>query len=153
MGRSLDPRRSGRRQRIGAAAEALGDGLDLAAGDAEAAQGVARHLDPELALALHGLARVTDIAELLATELLSNAVRHTKGPVAFRLLWADGVLRIGAWDADPTPPAPPLRPAPVAEEEGRGLDLVRACADLWGWHLQPKDGDAGKYVWCELGAA
>ncbi|MEL3950298.1 ATP-binding protein [Streptomyces sp. LNU-CPARS28] len=106
-----------------------------------------------VALALHGLARVTDIAELLATELLSNAVRHTKGPVAFRLLWAGGVLRIGAWDADPTPPAPPLRPAPVAEEEGRGLDLVRACADLWGWHLQPKDGDAGKYVWCELGAA
>ncbi|WJV48665.1 ATP-binding protein [Streptomyces flavofungini] len=104
-------------------------------------------------LTLHGLARVTDIAELLATELVANAVRHTKGPVAFRLLWADGVLRIGTWDADPTPPAPPLRPALDLEEQGRGLDLVRACADTWGWHPLPGCGDAGKYVWCELGAA
>ena len=104
-------------------------------------------------LAVHELGEITDVAELLATELVSNAVRHTKGPVAFRLLWSGGVLRIAAWDADPSPPAPTLRAAPCDAEDGRGLDLVRCCADTWGWYPLPSGGDTGKYVWCELGAA
>ncbi|MEV0113479.1 ATP-binding protein [Streptomyces sp. NPDC050844] len=104
-----------------------------------------------LILTLHCLSQLTDLAELLATELVSNAVRHTKGPAALRLRYSDGVLRIGAWDADPTPPAPPLRTADVDAEQGRGLDLVRACADGWGWY--PVATDSGKYVWCELCAA
>ncbi|TGA91584.1 ATP-binding protein [Streptomyces sp. MZ04] len=104
-----------------------------------------------LILALHCLPQLTYLAELLATELVSNAVRHTKGPAALRLRYSDGVLRIGAWDADPTPPAPPLRTADVDAEQGRGLDLVRACADGWGWY--PVAAASGKYVWCELSAA
>jgi len=104
-----------------------------------------------LILTLHDLIRLVDVAELLATELVSNAVRHTKGPAALRVRWAAGVLRIGAWDADPQPPQP------VGElelaEEGRGLALVRACADLWGWQPLSRDGRSGKYVWCELAAA
>ncbi|MET8687457.1 ATP-binding protein [Streptomyces sp. NPDC004732] len=104
-----------------------------------------------LILALHCLPQLTDLAELLATELVSNAVRHTKGPAALRVRYADGVLRIEAWDADPTPPAPPPRIADARAEQGRGLDLVRACADGWGWY--PVAADSGKYVWCELGVA
>ncbi|MEV8021739.1 ATP-binding protein [Streptomyces sp. NPDC086554] len=104
-----------------------------------------------LILTLHCLPQLSDLAELLATELVSNAVRHTKGPAALRVRHSDGVLRIGAWDADPTPPAPPLRTADVDAEQGRGLDLVRACADGWGWY--PVAVDSGKYVWCELCAA
>lgn len=92
------------------------------------------------------------MAELLATELMSNAVRHTKGPAALRLSWEGGLLRLGAWDADPTPPRPPIHPA-LDAEQGRGLALVRACADGWGWHPYATCGDSGKYVWCELGAA
>jgi hypothetical protein len=81
---------------------------------------------------MHGLIRLVDTAELLATELVSNAVRHTKGPAALRVRWSAGVLRIGAWDADPQPPEPPVPLEQVADvEEGRGLELVRACADLW----------------------
>ncbi|MET7361059.1 ATP-binding protein [Streptomyces sp. NPDC005562] len=104
-----------------------------------------------LILTLHCLPQVVDMAELLATELVSNAVRHTKGPAALRVRYADGVLRIGAWDADPTPPAPPPRMADPGAERGRGLDLVRACADGWGWH--PAATEPGKHVWCELDAA
>ncbi|AIJ15715.1 hypothetical protein SLITK23_27650 [Streptomyces lividans] len=72
---------------------------------------------------MHGLIRLVDVAELLATELVSNAVRHTKGPAALRIRWSPpGTLRIGAWDADPEPPEPPARFERVAElEEGRGL--------------------------------
>ncbi len=59
-------------------------------------------------LTLHGLIRLADVAELVAAELVSNAVRHTKGQAALRVQWRAGVLRIGAGDADPQPPEPSL---------------------------------------------
>ncbi|GHJ01035.1 MULTISPECIES: ATP-binding protein [Streptomyces] len=108
-----------------------------------------------LILTMHGLIGMVDLAELLATELVANAVRHTKGPAALRVRWTgNGVLRIGAWDADPSPPEPP-RPFDLGPdaEEGRGLALVRACADVWGWQPLVREGNRGKYVWCELGSA
>ncbi|EFF91126.1 ATP-binding protein [Streptomyces sp. e14] len=110
-----------------------------------------------LILTLHGLIGLVDTAELLATELISNAVLHTKGPAALRLRFSAGVLRIGAWDADPAPPEPPATPAALEDladqEGGRGLFLVKTCADLWGWQPQTRNGDRGKVVWCELSAA
>ncbi|EGX59503.1 hypothetical protein SZN_12258 [Streptomyces zinciresistens K42] len=107
-----------------------------------------------LILTMHGLIGLVDTAELLATELVANAVRHTKGPAALRVRWSAGVLRIGAWDADPEPPRPPAELANLGDaEEGRGLALVRACADLWGWQPLTRDGNRGKYVWCELTTA
>ncbi|MEV5931190.1 ATP-binding protein [Streptomyces sp. NPDC052079] len=107
-----------------------------------------------LILTMHGLIGLVDTAELLATELVANSVRHTKGPAALRVRWAGGVLRIGAWDTDPEPPEPPGRWEQLAEaEEGRGLALVRACADLWGWQPHARGGSQGKYVWCDLVAA
>ncbi|MFD7770808.1 ATP-binding protein [Streptomyces sp. NPDC059787] len=106
-----------------------------------------------LILTVHGLIRLVDVAELLATELVSNAVRHTKGPAGLRVRWSPpGTLRIGAWDADPQPPEPP-RPFEDETEDGRGLALVRACADVWGWQPPARQGSRGKYVWCELSAA
>ncbi|MFE7041183.1 ATP-binding protein [Streptomyces atratus] len=107
-----------------------------------------------LILTLHGLLPLSETAELAATELVSNAVRHTKGPAALRLRWAGRVLRIGVWDADPTPPAPPLSASTSAEaENGRGLDLVRNSTDGWGWYPLDSAGNSGKFVWCELLAA
>jgi hypothetical protein len=41
----------------------------------------------------------------------------------------------------------------IDAEAGRGLELVRACADDSGWHPLAQGGDAGKYVWCDLGVA
>jgi anti-sigma regulatory factor (Ser/Thr protein kinase) len=104
---------------------------------------------------MHGLIALVDTAELLAAELVSNAVRHTKGPAALRVRYAVGVLRIGAWDADPEPPGPPgeFESVESCSEEGRGLALVWACADLWGWQPLSRHGNRGKYVWCELAAA
>ncbi|MFJ2394993.1 ATP-binding protein [Streptomyces sp. NPDC087843] len=108
-----------------------------------------------LILTTHGLIRLVDVAELLASELVSNAVRHTKGPAALRVRWAPpGTLRLGAWDANPEPPEPPRSLDRFAErEEGRGLALVQACSDLWGWQPLSRFGNRGKYVWCELAAA
>lgn len=107
-----------------------------------------------LILTMHGLIGLVDVAELVATELVCNAVRHTEGPAALRVRWAAGVLRIGAWDADPAPPEPPREWERLGEaEEGRGLALVRACADTWGWQPLSRHGNRGKYVWCDLAAA
>jgi len=48
-------------------------------------------------------------------------------------------------------PQPLLRPAPsVDADSGRGLLLVEAVSDRWGWH--PDDGPGlAKVVWAELG--
>ncbi|MFI2202447.1 ATP-binding protein [Streptomyces sp. NPDC020192] len=106
-----------------------------------------------LILTLHGLIGLVDTAELLAAELVSNAVRHTKGSAALRVRrTAEGVVWIGAWDTDPAPPDLPRSLEEVAEsEDGRRLGLVSACAQLWGWQPSARFGDRGKYVWCELG--
>jgi len=105
-----------------------------------------------LILTMHGLIALVDTAELLATELVGNAVRHTEGPAALRVSWSLDTLRIGAWDANPEPPEPPSELTAITDlEEGRGLALVKACADLWGWQPLSRNGHRGKYVWCELG--
>ncbi|MFI9563264.1 ATP-binding protein [Streptomyces rishiriensis] len=107
-----------------------------------------------LVLTLHGLVGLVDTAEPLASELMSNAVLHTKGPACLRLRFRDGVLQIGAWDADPEPPEPPCRLEEVTgAESGRGMGLVRACADVWHWQPLSRMGRRGKLVWCELAVA
>jgi hypothetical protein len=104
-----------------------------------------------IVLTIHGLIHLADTAELLGAELISNAVRHTKGPAALRLRWRDGVLRVGAWDADPEPPDFPEEFTELTgDEDGRGLSLMRACSQLWGWQPLSRFGNRGKYVWCEL---
>ena len=108
-----------------------------------------------LILTLHGLARLSDTAELLASELMSNTVLHTKGPACLRVRFRGGVLQIGAWDADPEPPEPPSRLAELGSdaENGRGMALVQACSDLWHWQPLSRMGHRGKLVWCEIDAA
>lgn len=103
-------------------------------------------------LVRHGLADLLDTAALLATELLTNAYLHSGGPASLRLRWSAGTLRLGVWDTDATPPDAGGRVAGCDEESGRGLLLVKVCADKWGWYLLGDDifGANGKYVWCEL---
>ncbi|MGQ4381838.1 ATP-binding protein [Streptomyces sp. SAS_270] len=102
-------------------------------------------------LAAHGLTGLTPTAELLASELLTNAHLHTAGPYALRVhTEGSDRLRIAVWDSDPLlppgfgDPGVPPRPADT-EEHGRGLHLVRACADAWG-AAATQDG---KLLWAE----
>ncbi|MBC9728581.1 ATP-binding protein [Streptomyces sp. TRM68367] len=110
----------------------------------------------------HGRPEILDAVELMASEMVSNAYRHTDGPASLRLTaLADGRLRVGVWDSHPRVPAPfgrsprdrvPL--APVEGEGGRGLRLVQECADNWGgWSLGDGllDRHVGKLLWFEVG--
>ncbi len=107
-----------------------------------------------LILTLHGLPHLLEAAELAATELVTNAIQHTKGPAAMKLHWSAPTLRITVQDTNPrlyaSPPPSPTR------ESGRGLTLVKECADKWGWFTSiitdERAYENGKFVWCELAA-
>nr|WP_043173221.1 ATP-binding protein [Streptomyces sp. NRRL B-24484] len=87
-----------------------------------------------------------DVAELLTSELITNALVHTPtGAVFDAALTPEGLLRIEVRDGAPGLPG---RRAPGEyATSGRGLLLVEALADDWGVQLR---GD-GKVTWFELG--
>lgn len=94
------------------------------------------------------LDRVGDIAALLVSELVTNALRHAAGPVGVRLVRGPGgvagVLLVEV--SDPLPDPPRERVARPDDEDGRGLQLVAAAARRWG----TRPGGTGKTVWFEL---
>ncbi|NEC89844.1 SpoIIE family protein phosphatase [Streptomyces sp. SID12501] len=91
-----------------------------------------------------GLARLVDIAELLVSELVTNAVRHSHGhPVELRLVRGETLL-CEVDDDDHT--LPTLLSAEPMAEAGRGLRVVSTLAREWG---ASRTG-AGKTVWFEL---
>ncbi|MEW2397912.1 ATP-binding protein [Streptomyces sp. NPDC046862] len=118
------------------------------------APGVAR-ATLRTALAAHDLTRLAPTAELLATELLTNAHAHTRGPYALRIQSTEpDRLVVAVWDADPTVPDAFKEGAPLAvpeqdAERGRGLQLVRACADSLGVSVLRERGAStgGKLLW------
>ncbi|MFD7707744.1 ATP-binding protein [Streptomyces sp. NPDC059785] len=123
------------------------------------APGVAR-VTLRAVLAAHGLAASAPTAELLASELLTNAHLHTEGPYALRVLSGTdpGRVRVAVWDTDPKVPpgfrgVPPQAAAAMTDEHGRGLPLVRACADAWGSSVLRELGSSkgGKLLWAECG--
>ncbi len=98
------------------------------------------------------LTGLTDSAELIAAELLTNAVAASQPsldilPVRLWLLSDRCRLLIMVWDTSPQPPLP--APTDDDAENGRGLQLVEAVCTRWSWYPTPEL--AGKVVWalCE----
>jgi serine/threonine-protein kinase RsbW len=89
-----------------------------------------------------------DVAVLLTSELVSNAVRHAASRLGLDVCAERDIdlVRIEVRDADERLPVV-RRPEPDAES-GRGLFLVEALARRWG--AEPERG--GKVVWFELAA-
>ncbi|WP_329139958.1 ATP-binding SpoIIE family protein phosphatase [Streptomyces sp. NBC_01476] len=81
---------------------------------------------------------------LLASELLSNAVRHACGPLRLRLRQAGEELSVEVSDGSPV--LPQARFAVADAESGRGLLLVDSLARAWGT-VPTVDGKA---VWFSL---
>ena len=94
-------------------------------------------------------AEVRDTAALLTTELVSNAIRHTREELVLTVRLAGGRLRVGV--ADSSHRRPQLVQAGKRDTSGRGLHLVEALADQWG--VDPDGRGLGKTVWFELPAA
>ncbi|PSL00646.1 hypothetical protein CLV63_101120 [Murinocardiopsis flavida] len=101
-----------------------------------------------------------DAAELLASELVTNAVtatgddtdrplRYTElrglALIGMELRAEDGVLHIYVWDRAMAPPV--RKEVGFDAEDGRGILLVDMISSHWG-HYYPEFG--GKVVWCEV---
>ncbi|MFJ3443777.1 SpoIIE family protein phosphatase [Streptomyces sp. NPDC086081] len=91
-----------------------------------------------------GLPELAAPAELLASELVTNAVRHSRArPVALRLVRGDTLL---CEVDDDDHELPTLLSAGPLDDRGRGLRVVSTLARQWG---TSRTG-AGKTVWFEL---
>ncbi|MFF3748846.1 ATP-binding protein [Streptomyces sp. NPDC002018] len=92
-----------------------------------------------------------EVAELLMSELVTNALVHTERGAVVTATVADSRLRVEVRDFVTTLPLPLARPEtqpPAADDatHGRGLALVRTLADDWGIRSRP----LGKVVWFEM---
>lgn len=85
------------------------------------------------------------VAELLMSELVTNALVHTEHGAVVKATVADSRLRVEVRDFIDAPPTPN---APTEDDgtHGRGLVLVEGLADAWGVRSQ----GLGKMVWFEL---
>jgi hypothetical protein len=110
-----------------------------------------------------GLDDLTDVAQLLVSELTTNVVEAATDPdgkprydgdgklplLWVRLLFDQTRLMIEVWDTLPMNlGAPTVQNPDWDDEHGRGLDIVDTLAEDWGWELVP--GWNGKKVWAIL---
>ncbi|MFI6370146.1 SpoIIE family protein phosphatase [Streptomyces sp. NPDC050546] len=91
-----------------------------------------------------GLEETAFAAELILSELITNAIRHGAAPIRVRLLYGHALI-CEVSDASNT--APHLRRAASTDEGGRGLFLVAQLSRSWGTRYLPE----GKVIWAECG--
>ncbi|WNI18192.1 ATP-binding protein [Actinacidiphila sp. ITFR-21] len=95
-----------------------------------------------------GLPHLADTVELLVSELVGNAVRHTGARTfGLRMDYKRGWVRVEVWD--PSRALPCRMPVREMDTSGRGLFLVGELSDRWGVDLLAR----GKTTWFELRAA
>lgn len=87
--------------------------------------------------------RLAEAAELMASELATNCVRHAK--TDFELtVEVEGEIRVEVRDVSRGRPT--MRSPEAADPTGRGLRIVQALSDAWGVTPSSK----GKVVWFAL---
>jgi anti-sigma regulatory factor (Ser/Thr protein kinase) len=91
-----------------------------------------------------GLADVEQQAELLVSELVTNAVVHAHSAVRVELTTGDRRVTVKVFDEGAGWPR--VERVSIWSERGRGLRLVELASNRWG--VEPSDD--GKYVWFEL---
>jgi anti-sigma regulatory factor (Ser/Thr protein kinase) len=104
----------------------------------------ARHLGAQ-ALRRWGYgSSLVDDAQLVLSELTTNAVLHARSPFSVLVRRGPSGVRISVRDASHTRPT--LQPDDSTRPSGRGLRIVAAVSVAWGVDLSA----AGKTVWAEL---
>jgi anti-sigma regulatory factor (Ser/Thr protein kinase) len=93
-------------------------------------------------LAAWGLDSLEESTKLIVSELVTNAVRHSTGPIGLRLIQHQ-VLTCEVFDNSGSTPR--LRRAQTTDENGRGLFLVAQLSRRWG--CRPVSD--GKVVWSD----
>ncbi|MFE2542655.1 ATP-binding protein [Actinacidiphila glaucinigra] len=91
-----------------------------------------------------GLGDLADTLELLVSELVTNALRHARGPVRLNLRVQGAFLRCEVEDINPRTPV--RRVADGEAEGGRGIEILALLSDAWGTDRTA----TGKTTWFEL---
>jgi PAS domain S-box-containing protein len=91
------------------------------------------------------LPEATFTAELVVSELVTNAIRYGAHPIRLRLIHDTATLICEVSDTNHT--APHLRRAKTWDEGGRGLLLVAQLTQRWG----SRHTAEGKTIWAEIG--
>jgi hypothetical protein len=103
-----------------------------------------------------GAAEYADDVAVVVSELVTNALRHAlpasgetrqRRPVRLGLLQPGPCVLCAVFD--PSRAVPVTKEADVLAETGRGLHVVGALADLWGYTTP---SDRGKAVWAMFAA-
>lgn len=82
---------------------------------------------------------------LLTAEVVTNAILHARTPLKLEAVEVAGRgIRVSVTDGDSTPPV--KKDYGPSSPTGRGLHIVEAMADRWGF----EPTDSGKTVWFEL---
>jgi hypothetical protein len=89
-----------------------------------------------------GLEELIPTTELLVSELVTNAVKYSRGEVTLRLVNEKALV---CEVLDNSGALPRLRQANGEDESGRGLQVVRQLSHRWG----ARRTATGKVVWCE----
>jgi anti-sigma regulatory factor (Ser/Thr protein kinase) len=102
------------------------------------------------ALGSRGLGEYADDAELITSELVTNAVQHACAngtqTIGVTLTHAGSPAAVTVTVSDSSPHGPIRRDTPPGSEQGRGLHIVEALSAHWGWRQQ----DGGKAVFAVL---
>jgi anti-sigma regulatory factor (Ser/Thr protein kinase) len=88
---------------------------------------------------------VTELAELVSSELVTNAVEHAHSGSRLTLTCSGSTLRVSVRDYRPTP-MPRPRPTKIDAPGRRGLHLITSVARSWG-AIQHQDG---RTIWANL---
>ena len=116
--------------------------MTFQAGRSPVGPGLARHAFAEWLATMPCPEPVAADAQLVVSELTTNAVMHADSAPTLIASFDAGRLRIEVHDQDRQPP----HARTLDGSGGWGLRLVAAAADGWGWIATP----SGKLVWAEL---
>jgi anti-sigma regulatory factor (Ser/Thr protein kinase) len=95
--------------------------------------------------ATYGIGQEREVAELIASELVTNAVRHAGTPITLTLRLTGPLLRVSVRDGS-NGQVQPVQLTDETAESGRGLSLVDALAFRWGTVFL----HSGKTVWATV---
>jgi anti-sigma regulatory factor (Ser/Thr protein kinase) len=93
------------------------------------------------ALDFHRLSEYADNAEIITSELVTNAIQHVADDPAETI----GVILARVWHpvavavivSDSSREGPIRREPSATSERGRGLHILEALSAHWGWHPEP----------------
>jgi two-component sensor histidine kinase len=86
----------------------------------------------------------TDRLLTVANELAANAIDHARTSCHITIRHASSIVRVLVADDSPLPPR--VQPHDAHAARGRGLQMVQALANRWGWTVRHR----GKTVWAAM---